>query len=226
MVTIIHGDDFVSSRNELVKLMSTARSESEVIAFTPQQLTYESLSIALMSPALFAAHKTVVIENLFDLKSDKLRKDLLSLIVQATQYVNIILWDSKTLTKTQLGLFKTKIQAQLFTLPKLLFKFLDSLLTASKENTLLLLSDLLKSQSSEFILLMIVRQIRLLILAKNDTLNLPPWMLAKLKFQAAKVTEKNLLDIYKELLLLDKRMKTSKNLLPLTAELDLLILKN
>lgn len=225
MITILHGDDFVSSRNELVKLKTKFLTQGEVLTISSENLNLEALNVALLSPSLFANQKTVVIENLFNLKSPKLIKEITALILESEPYTNILLWIDKLLTKTQLGMFKNAAKSQEFVLPKLLFKFLDNIFSPHKGTLLKMLADLKKNQSSEFIFLMLVRQIRLLLALKKGTLNMPSWMEAKLKRQAQMVSEEQLLESYKNLLHLDTRMKTSRNILSLDKELDLLILK-
>jgi len=74
---------------------------------------------------------------------------------------------------------------------------------------------------------MMIRQIKLLIIAKDlgkkGLGNMPSWQKEKLTSQAKFFTLEHLLEIYKKLLEIDFKQKTSRDVFSLSSRLDLLV---
>ncbi len=226
MITILHGEDIVSSRNELIAIKARFDSSYEVASLNEITAQEERVTQILQSNSLFAQKKALIIENLHEVKDKKVFTKLLNLITANETSADIILWFNKLLTKIQLGKFTKKTGIKEFSLPKNLFKFLDNIVPKNSRLMFSQLSDIRKNQSDEFIFLMIVRQIRLLLLAKDNKLEgMPTWMKMKLERQAHNFTINVLKEIYQELFMIDVKIKTGQNTLPIGAQLDLLLLK-
>lgn len=87
------------------------------------------------------------------------------------------------------------------------------------------MADAKDRDEAEFLLIMMARQVRLIIWAKEDldTLKLPPWMKNNLSHQAEKWSLEQLLDFHSKLLELDRENKHSRLPENLEASLELLV---
>src|SRR3990167_5016607 len=123
MITLLHGDNLVLSRNQLKEQISAAKDKGiEIIRLTGQELTSEALIQALESPSLFAGQKTIVIEGLLSLRPSKLKDSLIELVANH-QEQPLILWEPKSVTAANLKKLKTA-KVQEFKITPLVFKFL------------------------------------------------------------------------------------------------------
>lgn len=217
---LLHGDNIVESRDHLLFLKK--KHTGEVIALSGKTLEIDMLIQATQSASLFSENKLIIIENLFS-KLSKVNLDKILNFLDKNKFdFEIILWEGKALGKRDTNKIKSFILKQ-FDIPKLLFKFVESINPLNKQKSLELLYKVRKNASDDFIFLMVVRQIRLLIMAKNLCLDkMPGWMIHKFKSQADCFSQENLVKLYRKLLLIDIGQKTgSYN--SIGSELDLLI---
>ena len=230
MKLIIHGDNIVASRNHLTE--STAKLEQagaqEIVRLDGEKLTEADLRQAIESQSLFGNQKAVVIEGLLSRRRSKEKDKLINIIAESPAKTSILFWDKKEVTKPNLNKLKD-YTAQLFKTPASIFKFLDDLKPRNTQVTLSTLHNGLMSQPPELIFYMLSRRISDLIVAsdpKADSLLLgAPWQKGKLKSQARNFSIKQLLSLHSQLLNIDQSIKTGKNLLPLSSQLDLLVTK-
>src|SRR3990167_5212702 len=107
MITLLHGDNLVLSRNQLKEQISAAKDKGiEIIRLTGQELTSEALIQALESPSLFAGQKTVVVEGLLSLRPSKLKDSLVELVASNPE-IEIMLWEGKSVTASNIKKLKT-----------------------------------------------------------------------------------------------------------------------
>ena len=217
MITLLHGDNLVPSRNQLKEQISAAKDKGiEIIRLTGQELTSEALIQALESPSLFAGQKTVVIEGLLSLRPSKLKDSLVELVASHPE-IEIMLWEGKSVTATNIKKLKTA-KVQEFKIAPMVFKFLDTL-------TLTAFHLALKQEPAELIFYFLHRRLSQLIQAKDGDqfLKGAPWQIGKIKAQASKYSLEQLINLQEKLLQIDYRIKSGQDDLPLSSQLDLVL---
>lgn len=224
MLTIIHGDNLIQSRQKLSSIMSEAKSNQfQVTILNANHLTPNLLEENLLSQNLFEQKQLLVIEELHSLTKSKKNHTLINQIALSKE--NICLWEKKLLTPKMLKTFP-HAQVFCFKVTNQLFQWLDSLTPTINQRQLKLLQQAIKDNGDWFCLAMLIRQIRLLIQIKDQhPIKAAPFMIQKLKQQASKFDFDQLLHIHSALLQLDIHHKTSKNYLPLEKELNTTLLK-
>lgn len=101
MLTIIHGDNHVASRQQLTELTTQAQARGmELLSLEAEQLDRASLEAQLGSSSLFGQDKMVVIEAVHSLPKSAKKDQLIKLISDAA--IDIILWEKKSLGKLEL----------------------------------------------------------------------------------------------------------------------------
>ena len=137
MITIIHGDDLVSSRNYLSELK---KKHKKSLFFEEDIVNKESLFSSLENLTLFEEDTpdAVFIENLLvkNKTTSKEFKDLVSYLVSKEKNIDIYLWEPSLLSKTSLNVFKSAT-VKLFKLKNTLFYFLDSIKPNNPQNIVL-----------------------------------------------------------------------------------------
>lgn len=250
MIYLIHGDNQAASRNELNNLISAGKKQKkEIIRFSGKDLTLEYLIQALESQSLFGQERLVIIEEFLSQPKSKRQREIIDCLASSTPMlsqdltpgvripgvrirpntgVSIIFWEKKTLTPATLRKLPFIQKAKAFKIPALVFKLVESIYPNNQKQALTYFKELSKNQSAEFTFYMIARQIRLLIKAKDGVLpKMAPWMLGKLKSQANKFNSVNkLTKLYKDLLEVDKSIKTGKTPMDLVWHLDLWLINN
>jgi DNA polymerase III delta subunit len=218
---ILHGEHLTQSRAHLGTLIDTARAKNtEVIRIVAKKTSVAELEEALVSTSLFGTEKIIIIEELQD--------ELISLVAQKSTASElgeeIILWESRQLTATMLKKFSGATVRE-FKLSKKLFSWLDSLGGTNAVQKLTLLHGAVSSESEHFCFIMLMRQVRLLIQAKDGgTIKGAPFMVSKLRSQAKKFSLEKLLQTHGKLLEVDRQLKSSGSALTLAQQLDLLTL--
>lgn len=201
---IIYGEDYLSSRNYLNKLLEST-SPTRVEA---KDLELGTLKQYLGNNDLFGQSPTVVIYGLLSLLASKKKDQLIKVILEESP-TSLILYEDKDINATSLKKF-TKAILKKFNIPPVIFQFMDNL----KPNIPVQLPDL----DPHFIFQMLIRQVRLLLsVGPNSTM--PAWMSKRLLGQKNLFGEEKLLKMHQELYLIDKRQKTSTGFLPMDEEL-------
>lgn len=223
MITIIHGDDTVSSRKYLIELKTASENS---VTLDGKGLTFNDLVHALKSNSLFSDGKNIFIENFFSKKNKELEESIN--LINKNSNLNIVIWDENELSKSQLSAF-LKPTIKLFKIPQSLFSFLDSIKPGNVQNVTLFYS-VLKNSDENFLFSMIIRQFRLLLALRdgqNDSIDelqrLGPWQIEKLQRQSQMFTIEQLKKIYNKLYKIDLNIKTG--VYPnLTSAIDILLL--
>lgn len=228
MIYFLHGDNLVLSRNKYNQLISQAKLEKkEIISIEGKTVTLTKLIQSLESSSLFGHDKLIFIENLFTRQKSKEKDNITKYLKNEKISPDIIFWEKKEISGKTLRWLPKNWQYQLFKTPVIIFKLLDSIKPNNNQQTINLLHQCLKLNQPDMIFYMIIRQIRLLVLAKElgkKGIKAAPWQIAKLLKQANNFTIKQLTNIYKKLLKIDISIKTGKSLMPLDWHLDLLVL--
>lgn len=227
MLTILHGDQTVNSRQKLTELITQAKQAGrQIVHVDGAKLTSALLEEKLQAQSLFTEPMTVVIEELHSLPKSQRKNNLLELVASRVVQpdLDIILWEKKVVTATQLKIFP-KATAILFKVTPLVFKWLDSLSGGQDQRPTMLKNfrDTLAQEDVGFCLAMLTRQVRLLIQAKEQQLPaMAPFMAGKLKKQASTFTLGQLIKLHQALFKIDLAEKTSGSPFNLASQLDLL----
>jgi len=232
---ILHGENSTQTRSHLVEALDQARAEnSQVIRLEAKNLNPADLEQAIGATSLFEKPQLIVIEYLHSLPRSKRKNDLIkqlaNLAESADESTQIILLEKRSLTKTMLKQFTTA-EVKEAKLTKYLFSWLDSLQgglgsSSRLKNSLNLLDDAISQDGEMMCFIMLARQIRLLIQTKDGgKVAGPPFMVSKLKKQAASFSLDGLLALHQQLLTIDYGIKTSTDALSVRQQLDLFIIK-
>jgi len=228
MIIIFHGDDIVASRQELKRRLKQLKTEKlEIIKLEAIGLSSDQLAQALQSNSLFGLDRLVVIENLFSQPQISIKTQFIDLLDKGTKS-RLILWEKKSITTSnlkKLALYETEIK--LFKTPAIIFKFLDSIRPNNQAQILNLYHLALKQNPAEAIFYFLCRRIAQLIQAadpESPSLKAAPWQQTKLNNQAKHKQLEDWLKLHQKLVNIDYQIKTGKNLLPLSSQLDLLLI--
>lgn len=221
-IIVFCGSDIVSSRIAFKDYLQSLKiNDFEVIYCRGKDLTKETLSLNFEALSLFGKKRVLAIENFFSgtKSQDDLIKHLLSL-----KEKDVVFWETKEFSANQQNPFPGIIFKK-FTLPEVVFKFLESLQPGKPGENLAYFFEARQATDINFLFLMLVRQIRLLILAKEPEClgKIAPWQKKRLLAQTKMFSQEKLIDIYKKLFLIDFEQKTSSSPFNLGSSLDLLI---
>ncbi len=224
MLIIIHGDDLSLSRN---KLKEEKEQEAEVIYFDGSKVTVADLSLSLNSVSLFSKKRIIIIENLLSGQVSKEKEQIFAYLNKLETSDRIIIWEGQEISNALLRKYFPKAKIILCKLPALIFKFLDGLGVESPANLLLTFRKILKTQEPEFILAMMLRQFRYLLLVKDlgaACLPLSPWQSQKFARQARFFTMEELISAYRDLLAIEYKIKSGSVPLSLAKLIDIFLL--
>src|SRR5689334_1110612 len=101
---VLHGEHELNSRARLIELTAEAKAaQTEVTWLDGKKLTPADLELALGSDTLFANPKLLVIEQVFAGPKSKRKDELAKALGEISDTtVEILLWEAKSLTATQL----------------------------------------------------------------------------------------------------------------------------
>jgi DNA polymerase III delta subunit len=223
MITVIHGDDIVSSRN-FYKSIQTSQS----ITFEGEKLTHADIEEALQSSGLFGDEKQLSIENFFSKKKpSKEMENIIATINIWSGKTTIVFWESKEISKKILDQLE-HVSVKLFSIPKSLFAFLDSIKPHNTSHMLMLYHQTLLHTEGEMILVMLIRQIRILLaLSDEDTTNtieevkrMATWQRSKLIKQSSLFSRQELQTLHSNLFDIEVKSKSGGLSLPLPQTID------
>lgn len=226
MITIIHGDDIAASRNYYKQLQT-----SDTISLDGEKITHEDIVGVLQTTGLFEEKKSLAIEQFFSKRKASKDMDMLIADIQASaKKADIVLWESKVLTSKMLRSFPSALE-KVFTFPKSLFLFLDAIKPNNTKRLLTLYHQTVQTTEAEMILVMLIRQIRMLLAVtdtSSDTIDeikkLSPWQQKKLMTQAQQFSQEQLLSLHATLFEIEVKSKTGGLSLPLVQTIDFFLL--
>ncbi|MBI4058658.1 hypothetical protein HY404_00285 [Candidatus Microgenomates bacterium] len=220
MIIVLHGENQIASRQRFNQLKEQfTQKKWQITQLDGKNTDFNQLKLAAISQSLLGNDTVVFIEGYWTkkIKQKRLEIDLAG---------EIIFWEGKELPKTLLNSLPKKWRVEDFPLPKLVFKFLESLNPQKPEISLKILDQLLITEAAEMVLPLLAWHIRQLIWASSSpqTFNLPPWRKNKLLFQAKNFQIEQLETLHQSLLKLDRNSKTGASVLPLKPILELALL--
>jgi len=228
MITIIHGDDVVSSRNAFLLEKEKTKSGH---TFDGTKITLTDIVQVVEGGTLFHDDQKLFIEDFFSKRKESKEITDITTFVKRAEKIDVIFWESKELSRKNISLFP-KAQVKTYTLPQLLFTFLDAIRPGNAKTLLLLFDDIAKRSEIELVFYMLVRQFRLLLaVSDSDTKDsidevsrLAPWQKNKLLKQAQLFSKEELQTLYQKLYELDKNVKTGNVTLPFRHLIDFFLL--
>jgi len=225
MLTILHGDHQLQSRNALYAALERAKTQGrEITRIEAKQLEPGSLFTMAGAQSLFGESAVIVINELHSLPKSKKKEALIEEVAQAAAH-QLILWEKKQLSATELKHF-AGAQVQLFQPARVMFTWLGSVTgqpnTALKSKNLSLLKQAIETDGEQFCFAMLVRQVRLLMDAKAEHSSTSS---PKLLSQAEQLSWPQLFWLHKQLLLIDEKQKNSDTPFNLSGQLELLIVE-
>lgn len=227
MITLLHGDDIVSSRNKLLEEKSSNKNE-EVRTIDGAKIAPKDLFEMLSAQTLFAIPQTFVIENLLSGSKSKAKDENITIAIKAGETHSIILWEKNEIGKANLTKYFSKAKVYAFAHPRLLFTFLDSIGRYDTHQLLSTFHQLTKQTDAEMVYAMLVRQWRYLIIAKDARLGpssgLSPWQAKKFESQAKYFSHEQLIKSYRNLLSIDASIKFGRTPLQTSALLDIFLM--
>lgn len=225
MLTILHGENIVASRNKMVELIAQAKATNKTVErLEAPQLNPGFLESKMVKQDLFGTQQIIIIQELHSLPRSKQKTTLIELV--AKNNIEVILWEKRKLTPTMLKKFP-RAKVLKFPLSNALFSWLDSLngRQKNKKAQLETFHAVLKNEDPYLCMIMLARQIKFLITAKEGgKISGAPWMAQKIIRQSQNFSLKQLLSIHQRLFTIDIKQKSSHKLLELEQELDLLLL--
>ena len=135
----------------------------------------------------------------------------------------LVVYNGSTLSKTALNKFPKGYKNEEFTIPKVIWKFFDSIYPDNAKVCINLLREVTKSEPVEFIFHLLAQHLRDLYWVTIDAngTGYQPWRVNKLKNQASRFRPGMLEKFIKNLSELDVKVKTSQE--NLTQSLDFVI---
>ncbi len=211
MLTIIHGNDTAASRKFFFDQKATQKNAT---ILQEEEVNLTHAAQILDGGGLFEESKTILIEQFLSKRKKSHEKDtILEYLKKQAKSHNIILWEGKDLTPSQLTPFKgADIKA--FKLPQSLFAFLDAVKPNNSKQLIQLFHQSIETTEPELIFFMLVRQIRILLcLSENSSENISEvarlsWQKSKLEKQAKLFSQEELKNMYSKLFTIEKAQKT------------------
>jgi len=211
MITIIHGDNIESSRNELTSIIASCKGK-EIRRLDEKHLDETALIQAMESNSLFSTNVVVIIENLFTPLGRKTKriKEFTKIIDDNTQSADCICWEPKELSKEVLSCFTSKIASKVFSIPKTIFIFLDTIKTNNAKTLLSMTDELFLVSAPELVWNMMISRMRQLIQIQSGETpaKLQSWQVSRLTNQARSFTMDKLLKSYKNMLDMEYALKS------------------
>lgn len=213
---IYHGDNQILSRSGFLDLKRTKTAAGmQIVEVNGQGLTLQELKYKSESASLLGDINCLFIDEFFGSRISKEKNLILDYLTEHSGN-ELNFWDSKDVS-VQLKKIPPECIRK-FDLPKYVFQFLD-------HPTITLLHQSLVNTAPEQIFALLVGHFRKLLIVKDHAGNLPAWQEQKLSSQAAKYSIEKLTELYKELLQIDYRQKTSVSAIDLSFSLELWLTK-
>ncbi len=222
MITVICGEDVVTSRQHYVALEEDYRKKQFRVKYlTPDQMIEVNLWLG-ESATLFGESQVFFTQDI----SRKLRKTdkrrVLDLERLSTNRdIEIVDWESVSARDLKIAKLGKVIE---FKPKESIFKMTDSFYPSNLKSFLLLLGGVYTGKNEQFIFIMLIRHVRLLVLAKENSLpaKIPVWQKDKLQSIVARFSRENLLLLYESLFKIEVAGKTSATPFNLKESLDIL----
>lgn len=209
MTTLIHGGDNVRSLAALETLISSA-DDLSTTRLVGSDLDLNKLREALDTPS-FTGLRVVVVDDLSKNRSSNFLLELKKYLPTLDTKSQLIIYERKTLPPES-SLLSLGVKVQFFPEPQgtSVFDWSDQVGGRNLQRSLSGWEELLQAGNEpEYLLVMLVRQFRLLLLLKmGHRPKVPDFVQRKLQSQLSGWSERDLRLVYQELLQMDRHNKT------------------
>lgn len=123
MIYIFHGDNQLESRKALNDYLDQFK-DTNILRLDSKTIDLEKINLFLQESSLFNDKKILSISNLFS--TNKAILDKVNQLLNQSDNLEIVIWQDKTLTATQIKTFKNP-QVKIFPLNNKLFSCLNSI---------------------------------------------------------------------------------------------------
>ena len=207
-IILLHGDDTQRSYERLAKFIDEARKRKwKIVRISDNEKDVKDF---VSSPELFGTKQFFILDGLKNLS----KKNLLWLKRDSQKIeANFIIYEQGLLSSALIKNLPRGIRIEEFKIPKIIFRFLESVKPGNSKEVLKLLKELTKNKNLEFIFAMLSRHLRDLYWVKKSPSDIPypSWRVLKLEKQASSFTTEKLRNFISKLSEIDIENKTSKS---------------
>lgn len=222
MITIICGEDFVSSRNLFTQFRSSVLPTQIALTFNKFNDFLDHYENNAASN-LFQQKSIYFLENINKQINLKTQKKLIPKIeaIHQDKETIVYIWE-ENISSREIKLKKNAIIKE-FKPSQTIFKLINACYPGNKSGFLSTLNSLKTSLDEYFIFIMLIRHLRKLILAKDKVYGdrMLPWQKMQLDSQANKWAKDSLLKFYDSFFRLDLTTKTGTNPLGIIKSIDI-----
>lgn len=216
-IFVIHGDDTQKSYSRLIQFINSAKKRGWEVVYIEGDSS-NSLRDVLSTPSLFGDERFFVIKDVKRIDD----RDIEWVNKSEKISGNLVLYSDKKILTTLIKKFQKIEKIEEFSLPFLVFKFLDYLYPNNLRQVLSTFKELLDSQAPEFLFSLISKHFRdMYWTTLKDKPSYPSWRLEKITRQATKFKSQDLRQILNDLAKIDFKSKTGQA--NMAEELDLLL---
>ncbi len=223
MLTIICGEDVITSRNYFNELNESYRKKGWEIKQVPSSQLDDLRTWMSHSQGLFATQTVYVSENAVKAFKSKKNKKLLESVDDLARDDMVTWIDWEKITAREITGLKSATIKELKP-AETIFMFMDSIYPGNLKLASKQLNALAGRQDEGFIFAMLCKHVRSLMLAKHK-LKIPglaPWQAGKLSNQASHWKDGKLEQFYDGLARIDVTLKTGANIHGIAKSLDIL----
>ena len=148
MIHIFHGDDQFASRNALNTFLDQ-KKDYDIFRINAKEVNLDKINGFVNSRSLFSSQKIIVFLNFFSIL--KTNFDKIIKILKTNKSIEVVIWQDKKITPTQLKNFP-QAKIQLFPLNKKLFTCLNSLYPSNLSKFLTLYHQVIEQEPFELFL--------------------------------------------------------------------------
>ena len=123
MIYIFHGDDQLGSRKAFSDFLNQNK-DSDILRLDSKNITLDKVNLFLQGSSLFGTKKILSISDLFSANKSILNQ--INELINQVKDIDVIIWQNKILTPTQIKTFKNA-QVKTFRLDNKLFACLNSI---------------------------------------------------------------------------------------------------
>ena len=211
MLKIICGEDSIASRNYYLNEIKKYKDTGYVVKnIHPKEIKDVFTGVTIQT--LFGQTLLYSTENLNKFINKRKSADLIILDkLSSDKYVVFIDWENETSKRDLKYITNTKIIE--FKPTGNIFKLLDSCYPSNLRNFLSIFNEISDKTNEYFILIMLIRHLKKLLLYKinQNVENLAYWQLKKLELQCKYWTKDSLVSFYDKLMSVEVMEKVGKN---------------
>jgi hypothetical protein len=225
-ILILHGQDASVSRNLLTD-EKRKNEASEIITLDANKIQLTDLVMANEAVSILSDNKMLVIEGIFTGRMTAEKEKFIEYLNNEKLAFPTVLYEWKAIDKKVLIKYFPNARIVASNYPPVLFKFLDSIGSATALSFVKLFHEVLKEKDAEFIYIMLIRQFRLLIIASDSGISglsmMQPWQAGKFVTQSGCFKTERWISLYRLLLSIDVRIKTGITPYSYTQLLDIFL---